>query len=215
MGRATGAEIHIRDLDQTDSAGELLLAAIREICQLGCLGIPGTDGEVGPDGAVGGVFEKSEGLLIELSVEIDGDVVLTHVKTHVAATVVPVGETGENMLAGMILHTLQAKFGIQKAFDFLSDGKRLGQTVKNQSVSVLHVQNLEIAQKALVRLLAAAFGEEGCLVEGDKEVFSVALTGENLCLKLEAVTVEVEETNGRRKRRRICGRRDRRSRQEL
>lgn len=86
-------------------------------------------------------------------------------EAHVVTVVAVAENAAENMLAGMLLHMVEAAVPVHHALHGLSHCQRLGEGVHNLVVLFLHVQDGDAAQSAVVGRLSAAFGIEGGAVQ--------------------------------------------------
>ena len=108
MGAAAGAHVRPGEGDDAHLAGEGLFAAIVQRLQLLRGGVGDDHGLVLPQIAVHRRLQPVELLLVDHGVQVDGDEVAAHVKTHIIAAPPGVGNAGDDVLPGVVLHQVKA-----------------------------------------------------------------------------------------------------------
>ena len=193
MGRAAGAAVDPRDLHDAHVLRQLQLAAVEEARQLLRLGEPGPDGQVGPDGLVGQALDAHELLPAQLAGVVHGHAVGAHVEAHVVKAVLPVDEAGDDVLAGVVLHPAIALLPVHSAGKALPHGQGPVGIVEDAPLLFVHVQHPRLPDGAGVGRLAAALGEEGGPVQGDRPAALLLLAGRSPRRQMPQMAVDVIE----------------------
>ena len=182
VGSTTGIAVDAVDLDDANVAG-----TIGEFAQLasGQHGLGFGAGDVaGGDGTVLGNDFVDQALDVFETMgdgsgdgEVDGGEALAEVKGDGRRVELAQEDGGEEVLAGMLLHVVEAAIPVDAAFDRSACGKRLADEVPDLAVLVFFdgfdgnvegdATTGDGAQKAGIEWLAAAGGIEGGAVESD------------------------------------------------
>ena len=165
MGAAAGAAVRPGNGDDAHRALNGLFAAVGEGGQHFGGGVLGLHRQVGPDDAVGLGLGGGQPLGGDGQAGVQRGLLLADVEAHVLTAKHPVQDAAENVLAGVLLHAVQPVVHVQQALHGAADfQRRIGQ-VGDDPLLGLHVQHVGPVQGAPVGRLAAAFGEEGGLVQ--------------------------------------------------
>ena len=112
MGRAAGAEVHPGDLHKARLAFDLYLAPVDVLRQFPVGRIQDLHRHISVYDLVGLPLELQEPLLVQLAVHVDRYRVVAQVESDIVKSVKVVHETGQNMLAGMVLHKRKSAFPV-------------------------------------------------------------------------------------------------------
>ena len=167
MGAAAGAGVRPGEGDDAHPSGEGLLAAVRQDLQLLGRGEGDLDGVVLPDVAVGRLLQFPDLLLGEFYAEVDGDHVAPHVKAHVFTAIAGVGDPGDDVLPGVVLHQIEAAGPVDVPLNLGAGLQRAVAGVDYMALPLVDLQNEGPAQGAQVIGLSASLGIEGRLIQYD------------------------------------------------
>ena len=123
--RTAGADIHAFYLNDADVFRELQLAAVLKLFQHLLRRERGAYFMVRRDREICLSLELCKLLPCQLAVEIYGDKIASHVEADIVVPVFLMHKPRHNMLAGVILHSAEAYFPVDRAVVFRSDGERL------------------------------------------------------------------------------------------
>ena len=125
VGAAAGAQVYAGELHQPHRAVDGLFAPIGEGGQRLRVGVKGPHRQIVPDHPVGFGLDGLELVLGEETVKVDGDGVVPHVEAHIVEAKLPEDQTGDDMLAAVLLHQAVAAAVIEAAGDRLPNGQRV------------------------------------------------------------------------------------------
>ena len=161
VGAAAGAAVRPGNGDDAHRAVNGFFAAVGEGGQHLGGGVLGLHRQVGPDDAVGLGLGGGKPLGGDGQAGVQGGLLLADVEAHILTAEHPVQDAAEDVLAGVLLHTVQPVLHVQHALHGAAGLQgRIGQ-VGDDPLPGLHVQHIGPAQGAPVGRLAAALGEEG------------------------------------------------------
>ena len=168
MGAAAGAAVRAGELGDPHRAIQRLLAAVAELGQRVAVRPQDLHGVVFPDVLIGPPLYLQHALPGDLGVVVDGHHVGAHVEAHVVAVVGAAQHTGDDVLAGVLLHMVKAALPVDFAVYGNAHRQGMGAGVADDAIALLHVQHRLAAQPAQVAGLAAALRIKGGAVERDE-----------------------------------------------
>ena len=116
MGSAAGAGIAAGNVDDPHLAGQLFFAPVVQVLKLLWRGEMLFHRNVVPDHSVGHVLQLLQLLHGQKAVEIDGHLILSHVKSHVVVAVTAVNQTGQNVFPRVVLHMVITPLPVDNTF---------------------------------------------------------------------------------------------------
>lgn len=150
MGAAAGAHVRAGELCDAHGTLQRLFAAVGQSGQLLRRGIPDADGVVGPDVGVGAPLHLQRLLPGNGGVIVDSDHVRAHVEAHVVAVECAAQQAGDDMLAGVLLHMVEAPRPVDVAADLRAYGQRPVAQVGDDTVLLAYIQHAGLAQRAVI-----------------------------------------------------------------
>ena len=177
MGAAAGAAVEARHLHNPHRPGQLLFAAIGYVRQLLRFGIPAFYRQIAPHCLVGLLFDFRQHLRGDYRVKIDDGALLAHMEAGVAAPKPPVENAGDNVLAGVLLHSDEPGLPVDVA---LHPAPRLQGPVTQVDDFLSPfpgVQHRGTAQFAGIRRLPAPLGVEGRGIQNNLKSLGPLLAG--------------------------------------
>ena len=177
MGPAAGADVRPREFDQTQRTCDHLFAAV--VLRAGGFTFVIADLRlpIRPDGLVRQPLDLHQIVPVQRTGEVDRDQVAAHVEADVLPAVEPVHDAGDDVLAGVLLHQVEASVPVDLPVH--SSVQRSRHRVDDRAVPLLHVEDLRPAERAEITGLSAALGVEGRPVEHDRPVFPGRLAVED------------------------------------
>ena len=160
MGAAAGAHVRPGESDNAHLAGEGLFAAIVQRLQLLRGGVGDDHGLVLPQIAVHRRLQPVELLLVDHGVQVDGDEVAAHVKTHIIAAPPGVGNAGDDVLPGVVLHQVKAPVPVDLPGDPAARLQRTVAGVDDVLSPGVDLEDLHAPQRPGVIGLSAPLGIE-------------------------------------------------------
>ena len=188
MGAAAGAAV-AAGFHQPHGAVQLLFAAVLGGGQGGGVGDVAVHGGVGPHGGVGFGFGPGQLGGGKRDAGVHPHVGGADVEAHILGPEQAVEGAAEDMLAGVLLHGIQAAGPIDAAGH---SGARLQRSVRGMGdggAVGMHVGHLRSAQRAQVTGLAAALREEGSPVQHDRIAALGRGAGKHGCSKFLHISV--------------------------
>ena len=177
MGAAAGAHIRAGENRDAHRTGQLLLAAVGEGFKFLGTGPQHLKGMVFPDVGVGFPLNFQHTLPRDVGVVVDDHALGAHVEAGVVAVVGGAEHTGDNVLAGVLLHVVKAALPVDLAVYGFAHGQGFVAGVDDHAVLFLHIAHLGLAQCPQVAGLAAALGVECGAVQHHGEAFFQRLAG--------------------------------------
>ena len=165
VGAAAGAGVRPGEGDDAHLSLDGLFAPVLQMGQLLRGGVGDLDRVVLPDVPVGRRLQRPDLVLGELHVEVNGDHVGPHVEAHVVAAVHGVGQAGDDVFPGVVLHQVEAAGPVDLPLHGAPLLQRGGAGVDHMALPLVDLQHLDPAQGAQVIGLAAPLGVEGGLVQ--------------------------------------------------
>ena len=179
MGTAAGAAVRTGEGHDADITFQLLLAAVFHRGQL-CAPVElDVDGVVFIDIAVGLGFNFHQLVPADLGVEVDGHHVGAHVKAHIVAVEVLADHAAADVLAGVLLHVVEASRPVDGAHYSLPDLHFLFTGVENDPALFVDIRHGDAVHLSVVGRLSAALGIEGGAVQHHFEAAFGLLAGED------------------------------------
>ena len=123
------------------------------------------DGVVFPDVPVGAALDVLHLLPADVGVVVDGHGIRAQVEAHVVAVEGTAQHTGDDVLAGVLLHMIEAARPVDMAADLRAHRQLTVAQVGDDAVLLVYVQHPGIPQRAVVGGLSAALGIEGGTVQ--------------------------------------------------
>lgn len=161
MGAAAGAHVRPGEGNDAHLAGEGLFAAVVQLFQLLRGGVGDEHRFVLPQIAVHGLFQLAELLLVDHGVQVDGNEVAAHVEPHVVTAPPRVGDAGDDVLPGVVLHQVKAPVPVDLPGDPAARLKRAIAGVDHVLSPGVDLKDLHIPQRSRVIGLSAPLGVEG------------------------------------------------------
>ena len=177
--RAAGAQIHAWYLHYAHLAVQLLLAAVVQGGERIPVRQEAVHGDIAPDGAVGLELAARYVRRGELHGEVQRHIAPAHVEAHVLAVIEAVDRAGEDVLAGVRLHTREPQRPVHRPSNGFSNAERGGEYVHDSLVLLAHTYDLQAAHGPGVGVLPAASGEERGPVEHDGPGPALGLAGDD------------------------------------
>ena len=165
MGAAAGAGVRPREGDDAHLSLDGLFAPVLQMGQLLRGGVGDLNRVVLPDVPVGRLLQRPDLVLGELYVEVNGDHVGPHVEAHVVAAVHGVGQAGDDVFPGVVLHQVEAAGPVDLPLHGAPLLQRGGAGVDHMALPFVDLQHLDPTQGAQVIGLAAPLGVEGGLIQ--------------------------------------------------
>ena len=165
--RAAGAAVRLLNPYKADGRTDALgMLAERQITdRILALIERRVNGQVAEDIAVCCADDFRELFLRERRVEVDRCAVRRKVEAHVVHAVVPIGGVGEQMLARMLLHKVEAARPVQRERIALPDSERAVDVVQKLSVLFIAAENDRVPEPSRVRRLSARIVKDDGLVK--------------------------------------------------
>ena len=189
VGAAAGADVRARDGHDAHLPGDLFFAAVGQRRQLFGGGVGDEHRHILPDDAVGGKLCLPQALGGDGDAGVHPHGVGADVEAHVLRPEHLVQDAGEDVLAGVLLHLVEAPLPVDGAGDGGTGLCRLGQgihPVPDDAVRLVDVGDMEHravgeGQRASVGGLTAPFGVEHRAVQRDAPAarFCVRLCGQD------------------------------------
>ena len=164
VGAAAGAGVRPGEGDDAYLPVNGLLAPVVYMLQLLRGGVKDLRGAVLPQVAVDLRLQLLQLCLVQFYVQVDGDHVGSHVEADVVTAIFGVGQAGDDMLAGVLLHQVEPTLPVNGAGHLLPRRKGSVTGVNDRVCPGVDLQHVDAAQHAGVVGLAAALGVEGGLV---------------------------------------------------
>ena len=177
MGAAAGADICIFHADNAQRSGELFVELTHFVLQLHSLSaihIIHMHRAVLPNNLVGEKLRLQQILLGQLLIQINKHAVLIHMKAHIVRFKKLPASKGKNVLAQMLLHSVQAHVPVQHCLHRNAHGQRLLAFVVNMTILFGHMLYHDTINFAPVTKLATTLRKEDCLVQFHK-IFAIPL----------------------------------------
>ena len=133
---------------------------------------------------------------LRLIAVIDGNSIRAHVETHIVAVVVGAEDTRDDMLAGVLLHVVEAALPVNHDRYSFPNFHRILANVENNAVFFMYVRHGDAVQGAVVGRLAAALGIKSGAVENHTISAVNLLARENLGGKLTQIGVLIVKLFG-------------------
>ena len=182
VGSTAGIAVDAVDLDEADFAG-----ALRKLAQLaggehgfgfGARDVAHGDGAIFGDDFVAQALDAFEAVGSDGAAgKVDGGDGVAEVEGDGGSVQLAQKDGGEQMLAGVLLHVVEAALPVDVAFDFGADGERLADEMPDLAAVVFFdgvdgdieggAAGRDGAEEAGIEGLAAAGGVKGGAVEGD------------------------------------------------
>ena len=144
MGSAAGAYIRSRYGHDADLSVQLLLAAVLQIFYFG-LGIhPDIQVLILPHSLIGLLLQLPHLLLGNLSVQVDGQQIASHMKAHIVIAEFSVDQAADNMFAGMVLHQVKPPLPADTSSDFRTRFQLPAHAVINLPIPLCRIQNRDL-----------------------------------------------------------------------
>ena len=176
VGAAAGAAVCSREGHDAHLSGEFFFAAVVQRFQ-GLAGREGDlTGDISKDNGIGFGFCRQALLPGDFGIVVDGDGVRTHVEAHIVTVVISAEDTGENVLAGMLLHMVETPFPVNDTgYSFTNFHVSLN-VVENHALFFMDVGHGKTIQCAVVSALPSSFRVEGGAVQSDEKAFFAFFT---------------------------------------
>ncbi len=165
MDAAAGAGIVSGNLHDPHRPGQRPLGAVENIRQFLGRRRPDLQGDIAVDGLVGFALDFRQILRRDDAVKVNGGHVGAHVETHIVMAVGGVDQSGDDVLAGVLLHQVEAVVVVHDALDGFSHNQGVVAQVEHPLPRLPDVEHLCSAKGSPVRILAAALGVEGGLIQ--------------------------------------------------
>ena len=200
MRRTAGTEVNAGNLYKPQRSVDLLFTSVDRLLQLLRIRIPAADLFIVPDDAVGLCLQPQNVLISQRAVEIKRHCVVAEMKTDIVIAETVMGQPGEDVLSGMILHVREAVSKIDLTAYGLSRSKgRLPvfclfsfHAVPDHISVQLHIDDGITVDRPGIRCLSALLGKKQSPVKNDFPVTGLLLFN------------QLRRENGRRKVRGIC-----------
>ena len=156
MGSAAGAGIAAGNVDDPHLAGQLFFAPVVQGRKLLWRGEMLLHRNVVPNHPVGHILQLLQLFHGQKAVEVDGHLILSHVKSHVVVAVTAVNQTGQNVFPRVVLHVIVTPLPVDNA---LRQAARLQggiHLVPDLPVLLADVAHQNAVQSAGVRGLSAS-----------------------------------------------------------
>ena len=161
MDTTAGTAVSAGDLHDPHRPAQLLFGAVEHARQLLGRGIPAFDREIAPQECICFLLDLRQIPFRDHTIKIDGHHIRTHMKTHIVVAIAPVDDAGDDVLAGVLLHQVEAPLIINGAADFRAHFQRPITQMDHFFAPLLYIQNFHRTKKPQVAGLAAAFRIEG------------------------------------------------------
>ena len=119
----------------------------------------------------------------DVGIIVDDHLIRAHVEAHIVTVVGAAEHTGDDMLAGMLLHMVEAPRPVELAVDGIAHRQRLIAGVGDDAALFADILHRSTAQHAEVAGLTAALGIEGGGIQHHGEAALALLAGEDGGLK--------------------------------
>ena len=179
MRAAAGAAVRAGEGDDAHIARKRLFAAVRYGIKL-CTAIEmNVDGVVFIDVLIGARLERKKRFPRNVGVKVDGGDLRAQVEADIVAAVLCADQTGTDVLAGMLLHVVEAPRPVKRAMHRRTGAQRSVAQVRDHAALFTHVKHLYSVEHAAVAWLPAALGVTSGLIQNDRPAALSLLTGEH------------------------------------
>ena len=192
MRAAARAAVRAGEGHDAHVALERLFAAVVDRVQLRAAVELDVDGVILIDVPVRRCLDLQQLLPRNVGVEVDGHALHAHVEAHIVAAVARADQPRADVLAGVLLHMVEAPRPVDLPVYGRADGQGRGAFVRDDARPFVYVQHLGAAEHTGVIRLPAALGIERRAVEHDGEAVLDRLAREHPRVKFRQKGVGVE-----------------------
>jgi len=188
MCPAAGAGVAVRDADDPDVPGQLLFAPVVHLCKLRRGWEARVDLQILPDHPVRFLFDLQKLVPCERSVQIDRDLLRSHMESHIVISVFRVDQAGDQMFAGMSLHVAETSVPVDLASHGLTGGKRCVCIVDDLPFHIMDRRHMRPAEDSRIIRLSAALRVKRRLVQNNLIPLFSLRTGKDFRLEFADIS---------------------------
>ena len=177
MRAAAGAGIYAFNADNAHIPGDFFFTAVFDVRQLFAGRHKRLHRLIAPDGLVRQQFHTAHIRFGQHAVKIHRHGLRADVKAHVVIAEKPMHQTGEHVLAAVLLHHVHPAHRVHMAAHLAADRKRPADQMLHLAVCLVRVEHLHAVQRAVIRALSAALRKKRRLIQRDDIALFPLLAG--------------------------------------
>ena len=172
-----------RNPDDADLSGKFLFTPVIDLFQFLGGRKSRIDLTVLPDDPVCSFLDLQKLLPLQQSIQVNGDLLRSHMKTDVIVTILRMDQSGDKMLAGMSLHIPKSSLPVDLASHGLTDGKRCVRIVDDLAILFVDCRYRNATEYTRIIRLSASLRKKCCLIQNYLISLFPFRAGKNLCLE--------------------------------